>query len=57
MVSIAVHALMGEIAAQIGKFDEGIGHFREALKIEDAVSISSHPSGTTRSVSRSARRC
>jgi tetratricopeptide (TPR) repeat protein len=35
-VSIAVHALMGEIATRSGKFDEGIGHFREALKIEDA---------------------
>jgi tetratricopeptide (TPR) repeat protein len=35
-VSIAVHALMGEIAARSGKFDEGIAHFREALKIEDA---------------------
>jgi tetratricopeptide (TPR) repeat protein len=35
-VSIAVHALMGEISTRSGKFDEGIGHFREALKIEDA---------------------
>jgi tetratricopeptide (TPR) repeat protein len=35
-VSIAVHALMGEIATRSGKFDEGIAHFREALKIEDA---------------------
>jgi tetratricopeptide (TPR) repeat protein len=35
-VSIAVHALMGEIATRSGKVDEGIGHFREALKIEDA---------------------
>ena len=35
-VSIAVHALMGEIAARSGKFDEGVAHFREALKIEDA---------------------
>jgi Tfp pilus assembly protein PilF len=35
-VSIAVHALMGEIATRSGKFDEGIGHFRKALKIEDA---------------------
>lgn len=34
-VSIAVHALMGEIATRNGKFDEGVGHFREALKIED----------------------
>jgi len=35
-VSIAVHALMGEIAARSGKLDEGIAHFSEALKIEDA---------------------
>jgi tetratricopeptide (TPR) repeat protein len=35
-VSIAVHALLGEIAARSGKFDEGVAHFREALKIEDA---------------------
>ncbi len=35
-VSIAVHALMGEIATRSGKYDEGIAHFREALKIEDA---------------------
>jgi tetratricopeptide (TPR) repeat protein len=35
-VSIAVHALMGEIATRSGKFDEGVAHFREALKIEDA---------------------
>ncbi len=35
-VSIAVHALMGEIATRSGKLDEGITHFREALKIEDA---------------------
>jgi tetratricopeptide (TPR) repeat protein len=27
---------MGEIATRSGKFDEGIGHFRKALKIEDA---------------------
>jgi tetratricopeptide (TPR) repeat protein len=35
-VSIAVHAIMGEIATRSGKFDEGIAHFREALTIEDA---------------------
>jgi tetratricopeptide (TPR) repeat protein len=35
-VSIAVHALMGEIATRSGSADEGIAHFREALKIEDA---------------------
>ena len=34
--SIAVHALMGEIATRSGKLDEGIAHFKEALKIEDA---------------------
>jgi tetratricopeptide (TPR) repeat protein len=34
-VSIAVHALMGEIATRSGKFAEGVGHFREALKVED----------------------
>ena len=35
-VSIAVHALMGEIATRSGNADEGIAHFREALKIEEA---------------------
>jgi tetratricopeptide (TPR) repeat protein len=35
-ISIAPHALMGEIATRSGKFDEGVAHFREALKIEDA---------------------
>lgn len=35
-VSIAAHALMGEIATRGGKTDEGIAHFQEALKIEDA---------------------
>jgi tetratricopeptide (TPR) repeat protein len=35
-VSIAVHALMGEIATRSGSSDEGIAHFREALRIEDA---------------------
>jgi tetratricopeptide (TPR) repeat protein len=35
-VSIAVHALMGEIATRSDQLDEGIAHFREALKIEDA---------------------
>ena len=34
-ISIAVHALMGEIAARSGKVDEGIAHFRQALAIED----------------------
>ena len=35
-VSVAVHALMGEIATRSGNVDEGIAHFREALKIEEA---------------------
>ncbi|MGH7579438.1 MAG: tetratricopeptide repeat protein [Gemmatimonadales bacterium] len=35
-VSIAAHALTGEIATRSGKLDEGIAHFREALEIEDA---------------------
>jgi tetratricopeptide (TPR) repeat protein len=35
-ISIAPHALMGEIATRSGKLDEGIAHFREGLKIEDA---------------------
>ena len=35
-LSIAVHALSGEIAARRGDVDAGIHHFREALKIEDA---------------------
>lgn len=35
-ISIAVHALMGEIATRSGDPNSGIAHFREALKIEDA---------------------
>ncbi len=34
-ISIAVHALMGEIAARSGKPEAAIPHFQEALKIED----------------------
>jgi tetratricopeptide (TPR) repeat protein len=35
-LSIAVHALSGEIATRRGDFDAGTTHFREAVKIEDA---------------------
>jgi tetratricopeptide (TPR) repeat protein len=35
-LSIAVHALMGEIATRHGDVAAGIGHFRAALVIEDA---------------------
>ena len=35
-LSIAVHALSGEIATRHGDFEAGIAHFREAAKIEDA---------------------
>ncbi len=35
-LSIAVHALSGEIATRRGALDVGITHFREAAKIEDA---------------------
>ncbi|MDQ3082662.1 MAG: tetratricopeptide repeat protein, partial [Gemmatimonadota bacterium] len=35
-ISIAVHALMGEIATRSGDFDGGVTHFQEALKIENA---------------------
>jgi tetratricopeptide (TPR) repeat protein len=35
-LEIAVHALSGEIAARSGRHEEAIGHFTEALKIEDA---------------------
>lgn len=34
-ISIAMHALMGEIAARSGDLASGINHFREAVKIED----------------------
>lgn len=34
-ISIAVHALMGEIAARSGKPEAAIPHFKEALAIED----------------------
>ena len=35
-LSVAVHALTGEIATRRGDVDAGITHFREAIKIEDA---------------------
>src|SRR5690242_2048592 len=35
-LSIAVHALSGEIATRRSDLDAGISHFREAAKIEDA---------------------
>ena len=35
-LSIAVHALSGEIATRNGDLEAGINHFREAVKIEDA---------------------
>ena len=35
-LSIAVHALSGEIATRHGDLEAGINHFREAVKIEDA---------------------
>jgi tetratricopeptide (TPR) repeat protein len=35
-VSIAMHALMGEIATRSGKLNDGIAHFRMGLAIEDA---------------------
>ena len=35
-LSIAVHALTGEIATRRGDLEAGITHFREAMKIEDA---------------------
>ena len=34
-LQIATHALLGEIAARQGALEEGIAHFREAMKIED----------------------
>jgi len=34
-LQIATHALLGEIAARRGALEEGVSHFREAMKIED----------------------
>jgi len=34
-ISIAMHALLGEVATRKGGLNEGIVHFREAIKIED----------------------
>jgi hypothetical protein len=34
-ISIAVHALMGEIATRGGKAGEGVAHFQQGLTIED----------------------
>lgn len=42
-LSIAVHALSGEVATRRGELDAGINHFREAAKIEDAGLYSEPP--------------
>ena len=42
-VSIAMHALMAEMAVRGGKVNEGIAHFRVALTIEDAGLYSEPP--------------
>jgi tetratricopeptide (TPR) repeat protein len=34
-IEIAQHALIGEIAARSGKFDDAVAHFTAAMKIED----------------------
>ena len=34
-LQIATHALLGEIAARRGALEQGIAHFRQAMKIED----------------------
>ena len=45
-LSIAVHALSGEIATRRDDLDAGINHFREAAKIEDAgLDVFEPPSG------------
>src|SRR5258708_7446925 len=40
---IATHALLGEIAARRGALQEGIAHFREAMKIEGDQLYSERP--------------
>ena len=37
VLNIAVHALLGEIAARRGQLDESIGHFQEAKQTEDGI--------------------
>ena len=56
-LSIAVHALSGEIATRRGDLEAGLTHFREAAKIGTADSTSNRPSGTIRFGTRSAPRC
>ena len=47
-LSIAVHALSGEIATRRGDLDAGITHFRERPRSRTRDSTSTPPSGTTR---------
>jgi tetratricopeptide (TPR) repeat protein len=42
-LEIATHALLGEIATRRGALEEGIAHFREAMKIEDEQLYSEPP--------------
>ena len=42
-LQMATHALLGEIAARRGALQEGIAHFREAMKIEDDQLYSEPP--------------
>ncbi|HJP61564.1 MAG TPA: hypothetical protein VJ865_16265 [Gemmatimonadaceae bacterium] len=43
VVSIAMHALMGEIAGRSGKFDDAVWHFREAVAVDDSLLYNEPP--------------
>jgi tetratricopeptide (TPR) repeat protein len=43
VTSIAMHALMGEIAARSGKFDDAVSHFRQAVAIDDSLVYNEPP--------------
>ncbi len=44
-LQIATHALLGEIAARRGALQEGVEHFRQAMKIEDDQLYTEPPDG------------
>ncbi len=43
VMEIARHALMGEIAERSGRLEEAVGHFREAVRLEDSFNYVEPP--------------
>lgn len=43
VIDIAMHALMGEIAARSGKLEEAINHFQQGIALEDSFNYTEPP--------------